>query len=256
MAAILAAPSRHGHARTSSRPGCGRRGAGTSACQPPDRLAGVERLLSIATHGLVTAGRRRGLSFTAVAIAAVRPASPDDIPEIARIQRDTWRLAYAELLPPTVLAALDGDEPEQAWEHARAHGPARLFVATEGGWTVGFCAAGFAPPAETSGADGGEPDDADTVALVGTLLVEPRWGRRGHGGRLLATAAASLRTDGATRGIAWIPEADDASRAFYARVGWQPDGTVRTLDADGTPLREIRVSGPVDLTLRSRPVRG
>lgn len=184
-----------------------------------------------------------------MAIADVHPARPQDVPEIARIQRETWRLAYAELVPPAALAALEHPDAELAWEHARAHGPARIFVATEGAWTVGFCAAGPAPADELAGAGDAVPADAATTVLVAALLVEPRWGRRGHGGRLLATAAAALRATGAARGIAWIPEADAVSRAFYARIGWFPDGTARTLDADGRPLRELRIAGALDLTL-------
>jgi GNAT superfamily N-acetyltransferase len=182
-----------------------------------------------------------------VATASVRPAEPSDIPDIARIQRDTWRTAYAELLPADFLADLD---TEDAWRAALAAGTG-LFVATEGEWTVGFCSVGFAPDAELTDANGVLPADAPTVALVGTLLVEPRWGRRGHGGRLLATAAHALRAHGATRGVAWVPERDEASRRFYAGIAWHQDGTARTLDANGRPLREIRLSGGLDLTWKS-----
>ncbi len=185
-----------------------------------------------------------------MAVAAVHPALEQDIPEIARIQRETWLTAYAELLPPTVLAGLDAAEAEQAWHAAWRDGAARLFVATEGSWIVGFCSVGIAPDSEVAEADGSLPADAATTALIGTLLVEPRWGRRGHGGRLLGTAAAALRAEGATRGIVWVPERDAVSRAFYARAGWSLDGTARTLDAGGQPLRERRMSGTLNLVLK------
>src|SRR4051812_16360264 len=106
-----------------------------------------------------------------MADAAVRPAAPSDVAEIARIQRDTWRTAYAELLPAEILDALDN---EQAWREAVEEGT--VFVATEGEWTVGFCVAGRAPQPEVTTADGRVPEDASTTALIGTLLVEPRWG--------------------------------------------------------------------------------
>src|SRR5579884_1843905 len=141
-----------------------------------------------------------------MADAAVRPARPEDISEIARIQRDTWRTAYVALLPPAVLAGLDVGEISASWQHALEHGPARLFVATEADWIVGFCAAGPAPSDEVSTARGGLPADANTVALFAALLVEPRWGRRGHGGRLLAATATTLRAAGLTRGVIWVPE--------------------------------------------------
>ena len=93
------------------------------------------------------------------------------------------------------------------------------------------------------------PEAGEAWGEVGALLVEPRWGRRGHGGRLLAAAAEALRERGARYGLAWVPEKDDASRRFYARAGWEPDGTVRGLDTGEGVLREVRYTGSLDLAL-------
>jgi GNAT superfamily N-acetyltransferase len=164
-----------------------------------------------------------------MAEASVRPAEPSDAAEIARIQLTTWRAAYRDLLPAEVLDALDEDEAEATWRHTIEHGPARVFVAIEGQWHVGFCAAGPAPEDESSAADGTPVRDADRVALVSTLLVEPRWGRRGHAGRLLMAAGAAMLAAGSTRGITWVAEADKASLSFWERAGWVTDSTVRTL---------------------------
>jgi GNAT superfamily N-acetyltransferase len=184
-----------------------------------------------------------------MAEATVRPAEPTDADEIARIQLTTWRSAYRDLLPAEVLDGLSADDAAQTWRQTIAQGPAQVFVATEGTWHVGFCAAGPAPQDESAGADGTPVPDADRVALVSTLLVEPRWARRGHGGRLLAAAGAAMLTAGIPRGISWIAEADKASLSFYERAGWVRDGTVRTLDAAGRPLREVRLTGTLDLKL-------
>jgi ribosomal protein S18 acetylase RimI-like enzyme len=184
-----------------------------------------------------------------MAEATVRPAVPADAAEIARIQLETWRAAYQDLLPAEVLDTLDPAEAEATWRHTVEQGPARVFVATEGQWLVGFIAAGASPQDESADADGTPVPDADHVALVATLLVEPRWGRRGHAGRLLATAATALRGDGLARGISWVAEEDKASRAFWGRAGWSADGTVRTLDAGGRPLREVRMTGTLSFEL-------
>ena len=184
-----------------------------------------------------------------MADATVRPATLSDAAEIARIQLDVWRTAYADLLPAAVLAELDAGEAELTWRQTVEQGPAQVFVAVEAEWLVGFCAAGPAPEDETAGADGTPAKDSATVALVSSLLVEPRWGRRGHGGRLLAEAGAAMRVAGSTRGIAWVPEPDKASLGFYLRAGWVADGTVRTLDAGGRPLREVRLTGTLRIEL-------
>lgn len=185
-----------------------------------------------------------------MAEAAVRTAEAQDIEQIARIQVDTWRAAYADLLPQDVLAGLDREEIAKIWQLTVDQGQAEVYVATEGAFTVGFCAAGPAPEEDVADAEGNVPQDAATVGLIATLLVEPRWGRRGHGGRLLATAAAALEAAGGTRGVVWVPENDDVSVAFYERAGWERDGMVRTLDAGGSLLREIRLTGALNLELR------
>jgi L-amino acid N-acyltransferase YncA len=175
-----------------------------------------------------------------MALATVRRAVDADVDALVRIQSDTWRAAYADLVPVEALAQLTTPEARAAWRAAVAAGEGHhVFVASEGEWTVGFCAAAYY---------GGK--DGAAIAEVSTLIVEPRWGRRGHGGRLLAAAADALRGHGASAGQAWVPEADAVLRSFYAHVGWAADGAVRGLDTGAGTLREIRLSGPLDLRLR------
>jgi GNAT superfamily N-acetyltransferase len=185
-----------------------------------------------------------------MATAAVRPATPEDVDEIVRIQADTWSTAYAGLVPAAALAQLRGPAARAAWAAAVAAGAGHhVLVATEGAWTVGFCAAAPAVGPDGAAAPSGPTLGPEAWAEVSALLVEPRWGRRGHGGRLLAAAATHLRADGAHYGLAWVPEADAASRGFYKAAGWNADGTVRVLDTGEGELREIRVTGSLDLEL-------
>jgi GNAT superfamily N-acetyltransferase len=173
-----------------------------------------------------------------MALASVRPATVDDVAEIVRIQSITWRTAYTELVPEAALERLGGSAARQAWTAAIGAGHGHhVLVASEGDWTVGFCAA--APAAAE------DPDASATQAQVAVLLVEPRWGRRGHGRRLLAAAFEACERDGAEHGLVWLPEQDVASRACYDRIGWDADGTVRILDAGDRELREIRLVGPL-----------
>jgi GNAT superfamily N-acetyltransferase len=183
-----------------------------------------------------------------MALARVRAATPADGPTLATLHAATWRAVYSELVPPGSLDGLDAPEVQKIWADT-IEGAATVLIATEGDDPVGFVVAGPAPEDDVAAADGTLPPDAARTVLVSTLLVEPRWGRRGHGGRLLAAAAAALRDTGATRGIAWVPAEDPASLSFYRRTGWDPDGTIRTLDANGRFLRELRLTGPLDLTL-------
>jgi len=163
----------------------------------------------------------------------VRPARPDDAPAIARVQLVTWRTAYRRLLPAEVLDDWDEAAAADAWRAAvvapptRAHG---VLVALDGVEVTGFAA--FGPPEEAS-------PDAPTTEVT-ALLVEPRWGRRGHGSRLLAAVADLAADAGATELQMWLPEADEVTARFLAGAGWAADGWVRTLDTGGPPLRQAR----------------
>lgn len=173
-----------------------------------------------------------------MALAQVRAATPDDVDEIIRIQSETWRAAYAEWLPEAAWQQLTSPAARQAWAEAVTAGDGHhVLLATEGDWVVGFCAAAPADP--------DEPGVAAGQGQIVALLVEPRWGRRGHGRRLLGAAFEALAEDGAQGGLAWLPERDVASRACYDRIGWDPDGMGRTLDAGDRELRELRLAGPL-----------
>jgi GNAT superfamily N-acetyltransferase len=173
-----------------------------------------------------------------MAEVSVRPARAEDIPEIARIQIETWRHGYANLLPQVVLDALSVETATSAWTAAIEHPPTdrhRVLVAMEQQWHVGFAA--------TAPAEDLEPTDTDpdTTIAISPLLVEPRWGRRGHGSRLLAACIDLARADGQTRAVVWIPEGDTTSREFFLSAGWAPDGLARVLDTGAGELREIRL---------------
>jgi len=173
-----------------------------------------------------------------MADVSVRPARPDDVAEIARIQVATWRHGYASIVPAPVLDALTEQAAAAAWSSAVTSPPSprhHVLVAQEQEWVVGFVA--VAP------ADDLQPEDSEpsSTVAVGPLLVEPRWGRRGHASRLMAAAIDHAQGDGMSRAVMWIPEADTASREFLIGAGWQPDGLARALDTGAGELREIRL---------------
>ena len=169
--------------------------------------------------GLVGRCRARSPYSLRVADVSVRPARPHDAERVARVQLSTWRTAYADLLPAD---ALDLPEEQVAalWLHA-VEAPAsprhRLLVALERDELVGFLATS---PAED------DDLDAPTTAEVAALLVEPRWGRRGHGSRLLSAAVDGWRSDGP-----------------LTAAGWEPDGRSRGLDTGARvqPQRRFHV---------------
>lgn len=173
-----------------------------------------------------------------MADVSVRPAGPDDAAELGRIQVETWRTAYPDVVPAPVLDGLTPEAAAASWAAAIGAPPTprhHVLVALEQQWRVGFAAIGPADELEPE-----DPDPATTAELA-IVLVEPRWGRRGHGSRLLAAAMDHVRADGMTRAVAWLPEGDAVTRDFLASAGWAPDGLVRALDTGAGELREIRL---------------
>ncbi|SCE75079.1 Acetyltransferase (GNAT) family protein [Micromonospora coriariae] len=181
-----------------------------------------------------------------MALGYVRPARPEDAGEIARIQLATWRVAYRRILPRHVLDNLDEAFLARRWSAAVQEPPSgahRVLVAVEQAeqsYLVGFVASG---PADAEALAPGEPAEAlgPDVAAVTDLLVEPRWGRRGHGSRLLAAAVDLWREDGLSRAVAWAFEGDEATRKFLTSTGWEPDGAARALDVDDMLVPQVRL---------------
>jgi GNAT superfamily N-acetyltransferase len=176
--------------------------------------------------------------FSGSADVSVRRARAGDAAAITRVQLVTWRTAYRSVLPAEVLDNWDEEAATLRWLAAvtspptPAHG---VLVALDRDDVVGFAA--YGPPEIGAGE---AEHAAGPTTEVAALLVEPRWGRRGHGSRLLAAVADSARDSGAARLTVWLPEQDRVSADFFESAGWAPDGWVRTLDTGQGPLREVR----------------
>jgi GNAT superfamily N-acetyltransferase len=185
-----------------------------------------------------------------MALGYVRAARPDDAGEVARIQVATWRTACHRILPVRVLDQLDQRWIARRWRDAVERPPTprhRVLVAIEQAGRdrqagrdhlVGFAASG---PADEHAADpAGPPLPGDTAAIT-DLLVEPRWGRRGHGSRLLSASVDLWRGDGFTTAVAWVFDADPATRGLLTSAGWAPDGAGRSLDVDDLLVPQVRL---------------
>jgi len=162
-----------------------------------------------------------------MADVSVRPARPTDAEFVAKVQLETWQAAYGDLLPAEALA-LPLDKTAAVWLNAIEAPPTsrhRVLVACEQGEVVGFAAI--------------EP--VDEGAELSALLVEPRWGRRGHGSRLIAACADHWRGDGVALAVTWAFEADTVMIAFLESAGWAFDGLGRGLDTGERVLPQRRL---------------
>ena len=161
----------------------------------------------------------------------VRRATERDARGIALVHVDTWRAAYAGLLPASFLARLSVDAREVGWRTAlRDPAPgSSIRVALRGARCVGFVSVG--PSREPDGAGLGE---------VYAIYVDPsEWGT-GVGGALMEQAIDDLRGAGFDAATLWVFDDNPRARRFYERYGWRADGARQELDVEGTKVWEVR----------------
>lgn len=161
---------------------------------------------------------------------AVRDAVPADAAAIARVHVDTWRTAYAGILPDAFLAGLAYAASESNWSQAfTANRPDTCMVVAEtaAGEVVGF--AFGAPEREGNPVYRGE---------VFAIYVLAAYQRKGVGQRLLAGAARRLRAAGMASMLLWVLRDNHAARRFYAALGGEFVAE-KAITIGGTDLMEV-----------------
>lgn len=159
----------------------------------------------------------------------LRLATLDDAAVIADINVRAWRHAYRGIIPEHYLASLDATTmTARVRETLLRHGSILVEQRAD---VVGF--------AWVSGSrdEDAPPRSAEVIALY----VDPRHQRRGTGRRLMQQSLDVARARGAERVTLWVLEANHDARAFYAAVGFSPDGTKKvTARWGGSPVAEVR----------------
>lgn len=168
---------------------------------------------------------------------SVRPAREPDLAAIGAVQAHTWTGPYAQVLPPSLVAALTPDVLAGAWRPAVTEPPTarhRVHVAVGDGIVAGFVASAPLPMELVTEADvqsaAVDPPLAGSAAQVMEIValeVDPLHQRRGHGSRLLAAVVDTARAEGVTGLHVWV-HVDDAPRAaFFRGAGFDTDGARR-----------------------------
>lgn len=172
----------------------------------------------------------------------VRQARPEDAGDIARIHIETWRTAYAGLMPAEFLAALSWEERRDVWAQRLADdGDARaVFVAeTPELQLVGFAVCGEPrsplPPFE------GE---------LHAMYVLKDWQGRGAGRALLHKSMDWLMETGYGSMFLWVLEGGPA-RSFYESTGGRLLSSKKYADFGGRSLLEVAYAWD-DLSLASK----
>lgn len=176
-------------------------------------------------------------------MSQVRPAEPADAEAVVRIRARAWQVAYAGIMPDSVLAALDDEIDErvrrtqQRWASPE---PRRFHTLVAGQPEVrGF--ATYGPYRLDDAADEVDP----TAGEIGLIYVHPDHQGHGVGKALMDAAVARLREGGFGEARLWVLEENAPARRFYERYGFTADGARHFFQVeppDGPPvdLPEVR----------------
>ena len=176
-------------------------------------------------------------------VIRIRKADPSDAGAIARVHVDTWRTAYAGILPAAFLAGLSFAEREAMWSQAlTADRPTTCMVVaeTDGGVVVGF--AYGAPERE------GNPQFRGELFAIYVLRD---FQRRGIGQRLYFAMVHHFSSQGIESMLLWVLKDNHPARHFYESMGGEYVEE-KTITIGGTDLVEVAYGWRdlTDLTVR------
>ena len=146
-------------------------------------------------------------TIVAMSEITIRSARPGDARQIARLDVDTWRAAYAGILTTPFLVGLSTQRREIGWAAVIDREPRDVRVAADsdgnilGFGSCGRCRAG-----------------SDFAGEVFTLYVSPDWQNQGIGRALLLALFGRLVAEGCGSAIIWVLR-DNPGRFFYRRLG-------------------------------------
>lgn len=141
------------------------------------------------------------------------------------------------MLPQAVLNEVDAAGFADVWRQAITRPPTakhRVLVALDAETVAGFAA--------TAPSDDPDADPAD--GEVAAFHIDPAAQGAGHGSRLIAAIADTLRADGFTHARFWVIVGDDDLRRFLESSGWGADSAHRALDLTGdgsATIRQVRL---------------
>jgi ribosomal protein S18 acetylase RimI-like enzyme len=167
--------------------------------------------------------------------ASIRIARADDARGIARVHVESWRDAYADLLPKRHLLQLDPERHAIGWARtlARADDRRHTMVAAVDDDVVGF--ATFGP---------GRNDRPGNEGEIYMLYVGTDWREMGIGRQLVQASSIALWEIGKSAVSIWCLAENTAAIGFYRRLGGQRIAKPRAENVGGVEFQVIGFHWP------------
>jgi ribosomal protein S18 acetylase RimI-like enzyme len=176
----------------------------------------------------------------------IRAAGVADAPAIGRISVETWRAAYAGIVPAAYLAGLSSAACAAEWHD--------ILVTPAGAHFVLVAGHAQQDPIAFAGAGPERSGDPRYRGELYAIYVLPSHQGRGVGRALVRAAADRLAAAGLDSLLVWVLDQNAPARAFYERLG----GSVvrrQPIEIGGAGLTEVAYGWPTLQALRGRTDR-
>lgn len=161
----------------------------------------------------------------------IRRANPEDAPEVARVQVETWKTAYKGLMPASYLEKLSIESKIPKWRDSFENpGDKTCLIAEVNGKVIGFCNVG---PTRDENAN------KETGELYAIYVLRAHAGA-GVGSKLMIHGLETLSRNGFKEATLWVLDTNSQTRKWYESKGWKLDGGEKTDTMRGFALREVR----------------
>ncbi len=169
---------------------------------------------------------------TAHTTSRIRYATERDASAIARLYRDTTRVAYRGYVPDAVLDTRSVADLTQLWTARISQPPSKAYrilvadppqVSASSTENPGIATiSGFIAIGAVTGSP--EKNETPVPGEIHYLFVAPEEWRTGLGHLLMRHGIDLLRKDGYYQAILWVFSENKRARRFYESVGWRYDG--------------------------------
>jgi RimJ/RimL family protein N-acetyltransferase len=135
------------------------------------------------------------------------------------------------LVPENKLREMDASRRAVEWKDTLGT-PCQqtVLVAMKGTRMAGFC----------TFSQSDDPDAGPATAEIGSFFIDPlAWGR-GAGHELAEEVLDQAKRRGYSRVTQWVIAANDRAKRFCESFGFLPDGSEKTEEISGCPVRELR----------------
>lgn len=160
----------------------------------------------------------------------IEAARPGDERTLAWIQTESWKAAFAEILPPEALKqATQAEQVEEMYRRVLTNSSVRLLIERVDG----------APQAIAGWSQSRDGLGEQTAELICIHSLQCGWGQ-GYGFHLMNRLLEDMRAEGYRQAVLWVFEENRRARAFYERQGFVPSQETR--QAFGAAERMYRIT--------------